>query len=250
VTGARRRRSWILWKQRSPSWCSTSRGGWTAKTVSAKNVFEGGFLGLDNISVFDRSAPLPTGGNLEQADGTAWMALFCQNMAELAVELASRYPAYGDLAGTFADHFLWIAAAMNRPGTNGMWDEEDGFYYDLLRLPNGTSTRLKVRSMVGPLPLCATTVIEPWQRVRMPLDGEPGKQRQVVQWTENTTAYSHSEHNLRHFVRLTFHCIWWDPDAFQDRAHLFSKPSCERESVLRFDEHRKQRVFAYANDKS
>jgi Glycosyl hydrolase family 63 C-terminal domain len=131
-----------------------------------KNVFEGGFLGLDNISVFDRSAPLPTGGNLEQADGTAWMALFCQNMGELALELASRDPAYADLAGTFADHFLWIAAAMNKPGTNGMWDEEDGFYYDLLRLPDGRSTRLKVRSMVGLLPLCATTVIEPWQRER------------------------------------------------------------------------------------
>ena len=84
-----------------------------------KNVFEGGFLGLDNISVFDRSAPLPTGGNLEQADGTAWMALFCQNMAELAVELAAYDPAYDDFAATFADHFLWIAMAMNKPGRMG-----------------------------------------------------------------------------------------------------------------------------------
>jgi hypothetical protein len=84
-----------------------------------KNVFEGGFLGLDNISVFDRSAPLPTGGNLEQADGTAWMALFCQNMMELAVELAGYDPVYGDLAGTFTDHLLWIAAAMNKPGGTG-----------------------------------------------------------------------------------------------------------------------------------
>jgi hypothetical protein len=129
-----------------------------------KNVFEGGFLGLDNISVFDRSAPLPGGGTLEQADGTAWMALFCQNMAELAGELALQDPAYTDLAATFGDHFLWIAAAMNKPGADGMWDEEDGFYYDLLRLPEGGSTRLKVRSMVGLLPLCATTVIEPAQR--------------------------------------------------------------------------------------
>src|SRR5271166_667465 len=132
-----------------------------------KNVFEGGFLGLDNISVFDRSAPLPTGGTLEQADGTSWMALFCQNMGELAVELASLDSNYGDLVGTFTDHFLWIAAAMNKPGTDGMWDEEDGFYYDLLRLPDGSSSRLKVRSMVGLLPLCATTVIEPWQRERV-----------------------------------------------------------------------------------
>jgi hypothetical protein len=131
-----------------------------------KNVFGGGFLGLDNISVFDRSASLPTGGNLEQADGTAWMALFCQNMVEIAVELAGHDPIYGDLVNTFTDHFLWIAAAMNKPGADGMWDEEDGFYYDLLRLPDGSSKRLKVRSMVGLLPLCATTVVEPWQRER------------------------------------------------------------------------------------
>ncbi len=133
-----------------------------------KNVFEGGFLGLDNIGVFDRSAPLPTGGHLEQADGTAWMALFSQNMLELAVEIAGADPAYEDLAAKFADHFLFIANALNRPGAGGMWDEEDGFYYDLLRLPNGSSTRLKVRSLVGLLPLCATTVIEPWQRERVP----------------------------------------------------------------------------------
>ncbi|MGC1953348.1 MAG: glucosidase, partial [Gammaproteobacteria bacterium] len=133
-----------------------------------KNVFEGGFLGLDNIGVFDRSAPLPTGGYLEQADGTAWMALFCQNMAEIAVELASRDPTYEALALKFVDHFLFIAAAMNRLGADGMWDEEDGFYYDLLRRPDGSATRLKVRSMVGLLPLCATTVIEQWQRDRVP----------------------------------------------------------------------------------
>jgi hypothetical protein len=133
-----------------------------------KNVFEGGFLGLDNIGVFDRSAPLPTGGYLEQADGTAWMALFSQNMGELAVELASYDPTYEAMAGKFVDHFFWIAAAMNRPGDDGMWDEEDGFYYDILRLPDGSARRLKVRSMVGLLPLCATTVIEKWQRDRIP----------------------------------------------------------------------------------
>ncbi len=129
-----------------------------------KNIFEGGFLGLDNISVFDRSSPLPTGGNLEQADGTAWMCLYCQNMAEMALELAAYDPAYGDFVGKFVDHLLWIATAMNRPGPDGMWDEEDGFYYDLLRLPDGSSSRLKVRSIVGLLPLCATTTVEPWQR--------------------------------------------------------------------------------------
>jgi hypothetical protein len=133
-----------------------------------KNLFEGGFLGLDNIGVFDRSAPLPTGGHLEQADGTAWVALFCQNMLEISVELAAHDSYFEDMAIKFADHFLWIARAMNQAGPDGMWDEEDGFYYDVLRLPDGGASRLKVRSMVGLLPLCATTVIEPWQRERVP----------------------------------------------------------------------------------
>jgi hypothetical protein len=132
-----------------------------------KNVFEGGFLGLDNIGVFDRSAALPTGGYLEQADGTAWMALFCQNMIELSVELAAYDRTYEDLCLKFLEHFLWIASAMNRLGQDGMWDEEDGFYYDLLRLPDGSAQRLKVRSMVGLLPICATSVIEEWQRERV-----------------------------------------------------------------------------------
>jgi hypothetical protein len=133
-----------------------------------KNVFEGGFLGLDNIGVFDRSAPLPTGGNLEQADGTAWMALFSQNMLELAFELTAHDPAYEPMLTKFAEHFYYIARGMHQPGHDGMWDEEDGFYYDILRLPDGSATRLKVRSMVGLLPLCATTVIEKWQRERVP----------------------------------------------------------------------------------
>ena len=133
-----------------------------------KNLFEGGFLGLDNIGVFDRSAPLPTGGHLEQADGTAWVALFCQNMLEISMELAAHDSFYEDMAVKFVDHLLWIARAMNQAGPDGMWDEEDGFYYDVLRLPDGSARRLKVRSMVGLLPLCATTVIEPWQRERAP----------------------------------------------------------------------------------
>jgi hypothetical protein len=108
-----------------------------------RNLFEGGFLGLDNIGVFDRSAPLPTGGYLEQADGTAWMAMFCQNMVEIAVELAAHDAVYEDMASKYLDHFLWIANAMNHIGSDGMWDEEDGFYYDVLRLPDGSATRLK-----------------------------------------------------------------------------------------------------------
>jgi hypothetical protein len=131
------------------------------KDRTGRNVFEGGFLGLDNIGVFDRSAPLPTGGYLEQADGTAWMALYCQNMLEIAAELALSDPEYMDMALKFCEHFLWIASSMaHLGGDTGMWDEEDGFYYDVLRLPNGQALRLKVRSMVGLLPLCAATVFE------------------------------------------------------------------------------------------
>jgi hypothetical protein len=133
-----------------------------------KNVFEGGFLGLDNIGIFDRSAPLPTGGHLEQADGTAWMAFFSQNMFELAFQLSLHDSTYEDMVVKFAEHFYYIAAAMNKPGQEGMWDDEDGFYYDILRLPDGSATRLKVRSMVGLLPLCATTVIEASWRERVP----------------------------------------------------------------------------------
>ena len=133
-----------------------------------KNVFEGGFLGLDNIGVFDRSAPLPTGGYIEQADGTAWMAFFSQNMLELAIEIAAYDPSYENLAAKFLDHVLWIAHAVNHVGPDGMWGEEDGFFYDVLRLPDGSSVRLKVRSMVGLMPLCATSLMEPWQRKRVP----------------------------------------------------------------------------------
>jgi len=131
------------------------------KDRDGRNVFEGGFLGLDNIGVFDRSAPLPTGGSLEQADGTAWMAFFCQSMLQIALELAPEDSTYEDMAQKFIEHFLRIAGAMDRVGINidDLWDEEDGFFYDLLRLPDGRAERIKVRSIVGLLPLCATTVI-------------------------------------------------------------------------------------------
>jgi hypothetical protein len=139
------------------------------KDRSGSNVFEGGFLGLDNIGVFDRSAPLPTGGYLEQADGTAWMALFCQNMLEIAVELAQTRPAYGGLVEKFTEHALLITSSMLHAGEGtGMWDEEDGFFYDVLRLPDGQAQRLKVRSMVGLLPLCAVTVFEGELRGKIP----------------------------------------------------------------------------------
>jgi hypothetical protein len=134
-----------------------------------KNVFEGGFLGLDNIGVFDRSSKkIPSGGVLEQADGTAWMALYCQNMIVMSLELTTHDHCYDDLIQKFLEHFLWISSGMNHPGPDSMWDEEDGFYYDVLRMPDGKAKRLKVRSMVGLLPLCAITIIEQRQRNFMP----------------------------------------------------------------------------------
>ena len=132
------------------------------KDPEGRNVFAGGFLGLDNIGVFDRSAQLPTGGHLDQADGTAWMAFYCQNMLEIALVLTEYDPMYEEIAYRFLEHFLWITYAMDRIGDrhDEMWDTQEGFFYDLLRLPNGDAMRLKVRSMVGLLPLCASTVFE------------------------------------------------------------------------------------------
>ena len=140
------------------------------KDQEGNNVFEGGFLGLDNIGVFDRSAPLPTGGTLEQADGTAWMCFFCQNMLEIALELAKHDPGYEDIAAKFAEHFLWIAAAMDRVGIHEdeLWDEEDGFFYDVLRLPDGSAQRIKTRSLVGLLPLCAAAVFPSDTTIKYP----------------------------------------------------------------------------------
>jgi len=132
------------------------------KDPSGKNVFAGGFLGLDNIGLFDRSAPLPTGGHLDQADGTAWMAFYCQNMLEIAIILTEYDSMYEDIAFRFLEQFVWITYAMDRIGEchDEMWDSQDGFFYDLLHFPNGDAARLKVRSMVGLLPLCASTVLE------------------------------------------------------------------------------------------
>ncbi len=140
------------------------------KDPQGRNVFAGGFLGLDNIGVFDRSAALPTGGSLEQADGTAWMAFYCQNMLDMAVILADHDPAYEEIAFKFLENFIWISYAMDKVGErrDDMWDEEDGFYYDVLRLPDGEAFRLKVRSMVGLLPLCASTVFEEESVTRHP----------------------------------------------------------------------------------
>ncbi len=135
------------------------------KDRNGSNVFEGGFLGLDNIGVFDRSAPLPGGAYLEQADGTAWMAMFAQNMLEIAVELARQKPIYEEMAIKLFDHFLWIAHALE---TSGLWDQEDGFFYDMLRLPDGRTEKIKVRSMVGLIALCANSVFPADSLTKLP----------------------------------------------------------------------------------
>jgi hypothetical protein len=140
------------------------------KDPSGRNVFGGGFLGLDNIGVFDRSGQLPTGGSLEQADGTAWMAFYCQCMMEIALILCEYDPMYEEVTYKFLQHFIWIAYAMDRIGEHQdeLWDEQDGFFYDVLRLPDGQAMRLKVRSMVGLLPLCASTMFEADVEARFP----------------------------------------------------------------------------------
>jgi hypothetical protein len=133
------------------------------KDSEDRNIFQGGFLGLDNIGCFDRSKPLPTGGFIEQADGTGWMAMYCLNLLAIAMELASEDPVYEDVASKFWEHFLYIATAMNHLGGDGegMWDEEDGFFYDVLHLPDDGLVPLKVRSMVGLIPLFAVETLEP-----------------------------------------------------------------------------------------
>ncbi|HET6411322.1 MAG TPA: glucosidase [Anaeromyxobacter sp.] len=135
------------------------------KDAEGRNVFQGGFLGLDNIGVFDRSAPLPTGGHIEQSDGTSWMAMYCLNMLTLALELASTDPEYEDVASKFWEHFVHIARAMN---TMGLWNEQDGLFYDVLHLPDGTKVPMKVRSLVGLIPLFAAESFDAELLARFP----------------------------------------------------------------------------------
>jgi hypothetical protein len=140
------------------------------KDAEGRNVFQGGFLGLDNIGVFDRSAQLPTGGHIDQADGTSWMAMYALNLMRIALELAQHNPVYEDIATKFFEHFLHIAEAMNNLGEAGigLWDEHDQFFYDVLHLPDGSMTPLKVRSMVGLIPLFAVETLEPDLLDRVP----------------------------------------------------------------------------------
>jgi hypothetical protein len=152
------------------------------KDADDRNIFQGGFLGLDNIGVFDRSSPLPGGGQIDQADGTAWMALYCQSMAQMAAELARENPSYLEDTQSLLENFAWIAAATNHVGSGGigLWDEEDGFFYDVLRRPDGSAIPLKIRSVVGLLPLAAVTVLSSELRAEYP---------QVVQATDQFFAH-------------------------------------------------------------
>jgi len=140
------------------------------KDADDNNVFQGGFLGLDNIGVFDRSSPLPTGGHINQADATSWMAMYCLNLMRIALELALHNRVYEDIATKFFEHFLYIAKAMTHIGDDGfgLWSEEDGFFYDVLRFPDGGMMPMKVRSMVGLIPLYAVEIIEPEMLERLP----------------------------------------------------------------------------------
>ena len=175
------------------------------KDTEGRNVFQGGFLGLDNIGVFDRSKPLPTGGHIEQSDATSWMGMYCLNMLAIALELARENSAYEDVASKFFEHFVYIARAMNDIGGEGieLWDAKDGFYYDVLHLPEGRALPLKVRSMVGLIPLFAVETLDPEV-----VDHLPGFKRRMQWFIENRPELSErfeteaTEHGPRRFLSL------------------------------------------------
>ena len=175
------------------------------KDTEGRNVFQGGFLGLDNIGVFDRSKPLPTGGHIEQSDATSWMGMYCLNMLVIALELARENSAYEDVASKFLEHFVYITRAMNDIGGEGieLWDGRDGFYYDVLQLPNGQAFPLKVRSMVGLIPLFAVETLDPEL-----VDHLPGFKRRMQWFIENRPELSErfeteaTEDGLRRFLSL------------------------------------------------
>ncbi len=193
------------------------------KDAGGNNLFQGGFLGLDNIGVFDRSSPLPTGGYLDQADGTSWMVFFSQRMFQISIELALHDPLYEDFAIKFFEHTMWIAGAMDRIGeyNDELWDEQDGFFYDVLRFPNGDSTRLKVRSLVGLLALMAVAVFP-------------------------TEAFD----KLPHFKEVARKFIAQHPELTQN-IHLPTQPGvCNRLMLSILNEKKLRRVLAYMFDES
>ena len=193
------------------------------KDAEGHNVFQGGFLGLDNIGVFDRSAPLPTGGHIEQADGTGWMGMYCLNLLAIALELAHHDPAYEDVASKFWEHFLYIASAMNNIGNDGigMWSEEDGFFYDVLHTSDDGHVPLRLRSMVGLIPLFAVETLEPWI-----IDRETGFKRRL-EW----------------FIRNR-------PDLTKQVACMEAEGQRERRLLSIVDAHQLRRVLRFVLDES
>jgi hypothetical protein len=187
------------------------------KDPEGRNLFAGGFLGLDNIGVFDRSRPLPTGGHLEQADGTAWMAFYCNTMLSIALELASEDPAYEDIASKFFEHFIGIADAINTLGGSGLWSEDDAFYYDQLHV-DGRHIPLSVRSLVGIIPLIAVEVLD-----ESTIEHLPGFRRRMQWFLDNRPDLA------RHIACML-------PKAGERGVHrLLSLPSRARlERVLRY----------------
>jgi len=165
------------------------------KDPQGLNIFEGGFLGLDNIGVFDRSRPLPTGGYIEQSDGTAWMAMFCLNMLRMSIELSERDAVYEDMTIKFLEHFLYIAEAMTDMGSEGigLWDDQDNFFYDVLSMPSGQKIPMRLRSMVGLIPLFAVGIVEQavinkrpelWRKIEMYRERRPDLVKLVSRWNE------------------------------------------------------------------
>jgi hypothetical protein len=218
MTGRRGERDWLFLSRVFHKLLINFTWWVNRKDVMGKHIFSGGFLGLDNIALFDRSQPLPNGVWLEQADGTAWMAFYCVTMLAIALELAKINPAYQDVASKFFEHFVAIADAMNALGGTGLWDEQDGFYYDLLRMEGSESIRLRIRSLVGLIPLFAVEILEDAVIERLP------GFRKRLQWF------------LDHRGDLAQSISYLEPQSAGDHGHrLLAIPSRARlEQVLRY----------------
>jgi hypothetical protein len=218
------------------------------KDPDGLNVFEGGFLGLDNIGLFDRSAPLPTGGHLEQSDGTSWMGMYCLNLMAMALELSREEPAYEDVASKFFEHFIYIAQAMNDVGTEGiaLWDERDGFYYDALHFSDGSQQFMKIRSMVGLVPLFAVETLEPEMLERLTgftarmqwfLDNVPAARRHIDMSQSSAVGVRHmlSLVSRERLVRVLGYMLDQDEFLSPYGIRALSKFHQKHPYILRFD---------------
>lgn len=216
------------------------------KDLEGRNIFQGGFLGLDNIGVFDRSKPLPTGGYIDQADGTAWMAMYCLNMTRIALELAGHNHVYEDIATKFFEHFLHIAAALNNLGDQGigLWDEEDGFFYDVLRLPGGEKMPLRLRSMVGLIPLFAVEVVEEkvltelhgfFGRLKWFLNYRPDLAKLVSRWEQQGEEQRHMLSLVRKERMKALLKRMLDEKEFLSPYGIRALPRCYLDQPFRFE---------------